>query len=361
MKKIITIFSLFGIVFSGNSKTTDILKPEWQKKETAVQKLMDGFLQNGIHYDIKIEERFVRYKSEINESRITEYKISFPIDIAEKVHALDKRVKTGLLYDYIDTPEYSFYAAVLMVENLNHFWRSEPKTKIKPEPFIGLIKSDKELWDSNWENIRAEFIKLCGKSDYKNSVLYESIPEIYYSDIFDKKNIIFQTYCSQIYGSNNWNFNEIIQRTSRGHALPSTLACMTFIRNPTLLPYPTINEWENLRKQDTQRFLKICRENEPSEKPYLSALMMGLFTVDGYSFDDEMGVYTMNERGKLLMDYIVEFPIPENATRLQAVMNGGNKDEIEAMMKKHGTEEKWKELLENSVHPEFAKYPPDEK
>jgi len=62
----------------------------------------------------------------------------------------------------------------------------------------------------------------------------------------------------------------------------------------------------------------------------------------------------------MLMDFIVEFPIPENATRLQAVMNGGNKDEIEAMMKKHGTGEKWTELLKNPVHPEFAKYPQDE-
>jgi len=36
-----------------------------------------------------------------------------------------------------------------------------------------------------------------------------------------------------------------------------------------------------------------------------------------------------------------------------------NKDEIEAMMKKHGTGEKWAELLKNPVHPEFAKYPQD--
>ena len=88
--------------------------------------------------------------------------------------------------------------------------------------------------------------------------------------------------------------------------------------------------------------------------------MMALFTVDGYAFNDATGVYTMNERGRMLMDFIAEFPIPENATRLQAVMNGGNKEEIEAMMKKHGTAEKWQELLKNPVHPEFAKYPQDE-
>ena len=68
----------------------------------------------------------------------------------------------------------------------------------------------------------------------------------------------------------------------------------------------------------------------------------------------------MNERGRMLMDFIAEFPILENATRLQAVTNGGNKDEIETMMKKHGTTEKWQELLKNPVHPEFAKCPQDE-
>ena len=29
------------------------------------------------------------------------------------------------------------------------------------------------------------------------------------------------------------------------------------------------------------------------------------------------------------------------------------------MMKKHGTEGRWKERLKNPAHPEFAKYPQD--
>jgi len=127
-----------------------------------------------------------------------------------------------------------------------------------------------------------------------------------------------------------------------------------------VLPFVTSAAWEESRKADTQKFLNTYRENTPATKPYLSALMMAMFTVDGYSFNDETGVYTMNERGRMLMDFITEFPIPENATRLQAVMNGGNKEEIQAMMKKHGTGEKWAELLKNPVHPEFAKYPQDE-
>jgi hypothetical protein len=135
---------------------------------------------------------------------------------------------------------------------------------------------------------------------------------------------------------------------------------MIFIRRPSFFCEVDMFSWEQeWRRDDTQRLLKICRENDPEKKPYISALMMALFTVDGYAFNDGTGVYAMNERGKMLMDFIVEIPIPENATRLQAVMNGGNKDEIEAMMKKHGTTDKWAELLKNPVHPDFAKYPQD--
>ena len=121
----------------------------------------------------------------------------------------------------------------------------------------------------------------------------------------------------------------------------------------------TSTAWEESRKADTQRLLNIYHENDPASNPHFSALMMGLFTVDGYAFNEGTGVYTLNGRGRMLMDFIAEFPIPENATRLQAVMNGGNKEEIEAMMKKHGTADKWQELLKNPVHPEFAKYPQD--
>ncbi|MCL1921808.1 MAG: hypothetical protein FWG50_12185 [Kiritimatiellaeota bacterium] len=105
--------------------------------------------------------------------------------------------------------------------------------------------------------------------------------------------------------------------------------------------------------------LEWSRLNAPTENPFLPALAMGLFTINGYAFDDRTGVYAMNERGKMLMDFIAEFPIPENATRVQAVMGGGNREEIEGMMKKHGTEAKWKELLKNPSHPAFAKYPQD--
>ena len=83
--------------------------------------------------------------------------------------------------------------------------------------------------------------------------------------------------------------------------------------------------------------------------------MMGLLTVDGYSFDEETGAYALNERGGLLLDYIVQFPIPENATRLKTVRDGGNRELVDGMMEKHGTERTWNTLLENPEAPRLMK------
>jgi len=364
-KTVITIIGITGILVTGYAEKADLLKPEYQKKETAVRRLMDEFAENGLIYDLRIDEKINRFKGELQEREEVTYTITLPKEIADKVYLLDRNVKNALLCDFFDVERYSFYAAVLMIESCEHFKRRELYNGTKPqEPFGGIINSDKNLWNFQRKEARDKFIYSYlwgtgGVGGYRISVLYESIPETYFTEIFKTTNTIWSTYCSQIFGANKWTFEEIIKRVHRGSIAPSLLSCVTFARLLNKPSMPLLHEWENVRIQDTQKFLNICRDNDPATKPYLSALMMGLFTVDGYSFNDENGVYTMNERGKMLMDFITEFPIPENATRLQAVMNGGNKEEIQAMMKKHGTGEKWAELLKNPVHPEFAKYPQD--
>ncbi len=113
---------------------------------------------------------------------------------------------------------------------------------------------------------------------------------------------------------------------------------------------------DTIRLDITKDFCAWCRKSEPKENPSLSAVMMGLFIVDGYVFDDEKGTYNLNDRGRLLLDYIVEFPIPENATRLKIIRDGGNQAAVNDLMKKHGTAEAWQELLKNPVEPKFIKY-----
>ena len=377
------ILAILLLSMTTYAEVIDLLKPEYQKKEQAVQKLMDKFMEKGITYDVKIVRK-ANVRGGLSRRGMVEYNecsITLPAEIADKVHALDRQVKNAMLFDYLEMDRYSFYAAVLMVEHCGDKFIPDvdavslgyvETTTRKQDMFDGIVKKDKKLWDAqlhvpldfivNGDEIGLDvadrkvrrdmfldsYFKASGGGDsYKNAVLYESIPEFYYVDVFKTPNNICK-------GSLDVRLKKFSGGTLKGVAL-----AFSRMHQAILYKTPLLHKWEEERAQDTQNFFKTCRENDPATKPYLSALMMGLFTVDGYAFNDETGVYTMNERGKMLMDFIVEFPIPENATRLQAVMNGGNKDEIEGMMKKHGTVEKWNELLKNPVHPEFAKYPLD--
>ena len=182
-------------------------------------------------------------------------------------------------------------------------------------------------------------------NSYRCSVLKESIPVVYANEILTiANNPVFMMYSKRMR-----TLDDLFDDNHPAF-------CFT---SPKRLGFIAPMEWDKLRKDDTRKLLNICRENDPATKPYLSALMMGLFTVDGYAFDDGTGAYAMNGRGRALMDFVAEFPVPENATRLRAVMDGGNREEIETMMRKHGTGDKWRELLKNPAHPEFAKYPQD--
>ena len=43
----------------------------------------------------------------------------------------------------------------------------------------------------------------------------------------------------------------------------------------------------------------------------------------------------------ILLDYIVAFPIPENAGKLSVIADGGNLAFVNALMRKHGTAQTW--------------------
>ena len=68
---------------------------------------------------------------------------------------------------------------------------------------------------------------------------------------------------------------------------------------------------------------------------------LGLFTVFGYSYDEMRDRYELTERGKILLDYIVAFPIPENAGKLSVIADGGNLAFVNALMRRHGTAQTW--------------------
>jgi len=368
-----------GVTCTGYAQKVDILKPEVQAKELAARRFIESFGDTTIPYKVTTK----KYKAAFNKAGhplkdFNGYAVTFPKDIQARLDLLDRKVLHDTLMDYFDDARHSFTVFVLMIEETT-LYRPREHDDRRGRKEIGLldvqalVKADKTLWNENfvsspnmdnyvfverqdvflvacyWSLAQAYsnrlYKTLIGPS-YRYSVLMGSIPAAYDGKVFRGEDAPGdRTDCNTVFGGIFDKYPAVFR--------------YTWPPQNEVYPFITPAAWEEQRGQDTQRFLKNCRENDPASNPHLPALTMAMFTVDAYSFNDETGVYTMKERGKMLMDFIVEFPIPENATRLKAVMDGGNRDEIQAMMKKHSTEEKWKALLKNPVHPEFAKYPQD--
>ena len=343
----------FLLNITSRAEMVDILKPEIHAKELAVKKLMQSLLKTGVAYTFKVEVS--GGWGPFSSKRFGAYFVTLSEGIQKQIDALDFQVFHEALPTYLEDKAQSFNAAVLMMAEEKDF--QVLGEYFHPKQAAAFEKADKTQWDfsaqgSNfcesydWNLKRRPVGKFSGvenTASYKYPVLYASIPSVYIDilnsepqcmDILNRgeSDSVLQAYMRD----KRWTYRSLL---TGNHFGVIKLAMFNFTSDVRCI-FPTAR-WKERRINDTREFLAFCRENDPMSKPCLPALMMGVFTVDGYDFNDESGVYTMNERGKMLMDFIAEFPIPENATRVQAVMGGGNKDEIEGMMRKHGTEAKW--------------------
>ena len=310
------------------ARAEDTLKPTYQKQLQDLRRLMDKWEADGMKYEIKLGEQEYSLSKKFDAPTRTTYThaVTLHAETEQELRRLNLITEgnfrgiirmQGLVRAYIDDPMYSFDIAVFngAIETLGVAGCLGTKGK----HLDALANKNKDEWGED-EIQRMLASEPKGLHYYEQDVFSCAIPAVFEKEVFgnDKQSEQFRNHLqANIHGKRK--------------------------------------ELPDYRRD----FIRWCRQNNPVQNPYFSAVMMGLFTVDGYSFDDGTGVYTMNGRGRMLMDFVAEFPVPENATRLQAVMDGGNRDEIEAMMRKHGTEGKWRELLQNPAHPEFAQYPQD--
>ena len=369
-KRTAAVASIIGIALAGYSERVDILKSELQAKELAVKRFVESFEKANIEYEVKT----VKYKCPVNKmgtmwTELDGYVVTLSEDIQRQVDALDRQILHDVFLDYIDDERYSFAVAVLMMAETTDFRQAHGNSPWVPQD---VMENEGELWIQGFSKDREFFLESYSRSfqrenensiglrkrplyenfqrmNYKFSLLKESIPVSYTNELFSVTRCpAFMTYSS--------GAKKSLQHIYYMRRFLDRYPAFLFSDSRIYTSPPDFVNGEKMRQTDTRKFIDACRENVPAAKPHLPALMMGLFTVDGYAFNDESGVYTMNERGRMLMDFIVEFPIPENATRLQAVMGGGNKEEIEGMMKKHGTEAKWRELWAKPMNPTFEKH-----
>jgi hypothetical protein len=224
------------------------------------------------------------------------------------------------------------------------------------EPFE---KRDKALWERDIKRNTAIFRggNLLDPKGYRERVLYESIPETYLKAIFpDRIHHFGASIVEKPVNIKGKPYEEGVREFNMRSNTAQLLELPLTQENLEVWLYLAISSPEVKRQDITKDFCAWCRKSGPKKNVFLSAVIMGLFAVDGYSFDDEKGTYEPNERGKLLLDYVVEFPIQENATRLKIIMDGGNGTLVDELMTKHDTSQAWQELLKNPVHPKFVEF-----
>ena len=336
---------------TAHAGAADLLKPEHQRQEQGFKKIMEGLIAGRIQYQVVSETREAISQTGWATPLKTQT-VRLPVDVTEKMLACSPRLVRWHIPFYLDNPESSLYAAVFAFAYAGSTNATKTTTSTPHELPRPVIRHDKELWNQSAE-LKKDVVffytsGVWGKrgnippDSYYGAILFESLPPYYSGHVFSPR----------------------IHRINRVRNEPSAIAPSAGEHGKHFdgfmdgggrdalkeipLIQPCVEHWIWLtlfggaekRLTALDGLLEWSRLNAPTENPFLPALAMGLFTVDGYAFDDGTGVYTMNERGRMLMDFIAEFPIPENATRVQAVMDGGNKDEIEGMMKKtrHGGE-----------------------
>ena len=379
MKKatLLTAMALCGLGLVSQALETDILKPVIQKQEKELRRIMERLATEGLKYEV-VTERVAETNKTGREYFTPVKRVKIPEDLKKKIGEYHPRFALRNFRIYLEDPKYSFDAAVLVLAYPRGSWFVLDQAIIDhdKDKWLQALPGEKKFFGLMIRNNRpgTEWGPLAMYPEsYYGQILFESMPPYYSDHVFAKR--IYQTTgivadepspimaYSHVPGSKDNGTGALYGKFFDGFLSDGDTSALKEIA----LTQPCVEHWlyltlfgeEGKRLLALEGLLAWSRIKSPVENPFLSALAMGLFTVNGYDFNDETGVYTLNERGKMLMDFITEFPIPENATRLQAVMNGGNKDEIQAMMKKHNTTEKWAELLKNPVHPEFAKYPQD--
>jgi len=163
MKRMMIIgLSVVGVAITGCAEAADA---DTQAKEQAVKTLMDEFVEKGLPYKVEPFTAIAGYR-ERRIVRHEHYTITLPDDVAERVRSLDMQVKEKMLLDYLDKEEYSFYAAVLLVESCGKHFAPDIETQVrdfrlpekKHDMFDGIVKTDKKLWDAQREKTREKFI-----------------------------------------------------------------------------------------------------------------------------------------------------------------------------------------------------------
>lgn len=357
----LTLLSGLAVATPGGAASVDRLKPAYHEKQEDLKRLLERLSQGGLEYEITVEHK-VWETTFMGRARGETYihRLKLPKEIEERLERFDWPFIRANFLQYLNDPKFSFYAALLLMDRIQsageHQFGEGFDCPLRLEP---LEKHDKALWDSDLTKyagpLRGAF--LTAMHPYKERIFFDAIPEVYVKNVFpDRIYIKGKAIVEKPVFLDGKPFADAVQEFNASSNTAKLLELPLTQENLEVWLYLALSGSETARLGIAKDFCAWCRKNEPQKNIFLSAVMMGLFAVDGYSFDDEKGTYEPNERGNLLLDYIVEFPIPENATRLKIVRDGGNQTLVGDLMKKHGMAQAWQELLKHPVEPKFVEF-----
>ncbi len=366
VNKLFTCILIHTIPFSfsgvhDNTVHVDRLKPKYCNKERNLKAFMDRISRDGLEYKVNVQKKVLKGIGLWGRYKETFYfhRIEIDQNIVKIVSSYDYRFVRGNFLQYLEDKQYSFYAAIMLMARRAEITGHEGfMTKIKLEP---IQQHNKQMWDENIDKYSELIIRpfaLHRPWSYYNKILYESIPVKYHEDIFSQE---YVDYGSIIRGPRLWDGGlekkvvSVLSAYKQNGEYPKASVVPLSEEYIDIWVYKVLYSKESDRISNIKCFLSWCEEKGEANG-FLAALVMGLFIVDGYSFDATNGHYDINDRGKLFLKYIIHYPIPENASRIKVIMEGGNSEYVSRLMRDCGTLKKWEMFLKKPAEPKYATY-----
>jgi hypothetical protein len=364
---------MFGMASPDHSESPKIdqLNPKDYIDGLKLKRLLDKIASQEWDYDIKVQTCESGGGHGYTAGPVS-YRFKYYIKLPECIKKLSKFLKKNNisrkrpyytnvpswgraeLYKYIYNPKYSFSICLYLLTRQKGHWGPSVET------LLPLIIKDKKMWDSyitHWTKRLMRFYSV--KSAYYNSYpkeLYLSLlPEKYRNQLKKNPSYLLNGFAGHVRQKNGkliWG-NRIKKKF-----IPFEKIIKDYEKDKSKVDFskiaPSIENFKNwlqfIFNVDKEEmlvnlnvFLAYLRSQKEVKTIYPVSIMT-LFIVKGYTFDPASG-YSPNESTWMMLEYIVENPVQENAKRLRILMDGGNRKWIKDLMEKYNTTAKWKKYL----------------
>jgi len=325
----------------------DPLQPEADRRFQELDNLFRDCETNGFDFSVSVEEKEVgglfggvRGKRHL----VTHYHFTLPQKITDVLNnggPGKQRLLEAELYHRLLDPKYSYFAGVL---TMAHEKCEPPKKDVQP-----IVDKDKAAWDREYEKYAQYLINLLQITPYpyQKQVFLDRMPQAYKKRLSQNKHewgtVVESPFTIEItkrggyFPTNMPEFKKIEEAVAAYQADGHADALQHLEEEGKTLRYWTMflfNVDDETRMKNLKAFDIYARQHNQS-KNFFSSWMMNMLVAIGYHYDRETDQCVLNPAGKIMLEYAIEHPIPENTDTLRILREHGNTDEIDSLIKKH--------------------------